>query len=484
MDLTYNDYLQRIKMQELLLDAGYVLNKRDGLRWPVYVMLDSTGRRVSGDKFIVNPRTNTCCQPPALRSYNIISFIKCHPYLFKENSSDINPDRLVNLVCHRLLNVPEDIRKERRIDYSKATKPFDIDDYKITSIDGKDFDTMKPFYPYFKSRGINRWTQLAFHHDFCLAEKRSLDGYAVFRNLSFPLRVPGTDKICGFEERGKPRLDGSSGYKGKASGSDGSRGLWLANLSGKSLENAKNVYWFESAYDAMAFYQRYAKDSSIRKGIFISTGGNPTIKQFDGVLDCCPEAVHHLCFDVDEAGNAFVESFKDEVKRRSGLQDEVPSEIAEYIGFAKDIAASEESSCSLHELIYNPSPDMAAKLPESALAKYKAYMELNENLLVSGGSSKNPSQIKEEAKESYDAFRKEINNILGVQQDIQDVAVKRESPMEGYKDWNDELLGEEKKEAPLHQSRDSGIDIDGDGITEMVEEDLPVDEKKQHYKTR
>ena len=202
MDLTYNDYLQRIKMQELLLDAGYVLNKRDGLRWPVYVMLDSTGRRVSGDKFIVNPRTNTCCQPPALRSYNIISFIKCHPYLFKENSSDINPDRLVNLVCHRLLNVSEDIRKERRIDYSKATKPFDIDDYKITSIDGKDFDTMKPFYPYFKSRGINRWTQLAFHHDFCLAEKRSLDGYAVFKNLSFPLRVPGTDKICGLRNEG------------------------------------------------------------------------------------------------------------------------------------------------------------------------------------------------------------------------------------------------------------------------------------------
>lgn len=52
-DLTYNDFLQRLNIQDVLIDAGYHLNKKDGLRYPSYVRLDSDGRRIRGDKFIV-----------------------------------------------------------------------------------------------------------------------------------------------------------------------------------------------------------------------------------------------------------------------------------------------------------------------------------------------------------------------------------------------------------------------------------------------
>ena len=31
-DLSYQDYLDRINIQEVLLHAGYTLNRRDGLR--------------------------------------------------------------------------------------------------------------------------------------------------------------------------------------------------------------------------------------------------------------------------------------------------------------------------------------------------------------------------------------------------------------------------------------------------------------------
>ena len=40
-DLTYNDFLQRLNIQDVLIDAGYHLNKKDGLRYPSYVRLDS-----------------------------------------------------------------------------------------------------------------------------------------------------------------------------------------------------------------------------------------------------------------------------------------------------------------------------------------------------------------------------------------------------------------------------------------------------------
>ena len=45
-ELTYEDYKRRLSIQELLVDAGYRLNRRDGLRYPSYVRLDSDGRRV------------------------------------------------------------------------------------------------------------------------------------------------------------------------------------------------------------------------------------------------------------------------------------------------------------------------------------------------------------------------------------------------------------------------------------------------------
>ena len=34
VDRTYDDYLRRLNIQDVLIDAGYRLNRRDGLRCP------------------------------------------------------------------------------------------------------------------------------------------------------------------------------------------------------------------------------------------------------------------------------------------------------------------------------------------------------------------------------------------------------------------------------------------------------------------
>ena len=41
-ELEYSDFLQKLSIQEVLQDAGYQLNKRDGIRYPSYVR--ATGR--------------------------------------------------------------------------------------------------------------------------------------------------------------------------------------------------------------------------------------------------------------------------------------------------------------------------------------------------------------------------------------------------------------------------------------------------------
>ena len=76
------------------------------------------------------------------------------------------------------------------------------------------------------------------------------------------------------------------------------------------LAEAKRIYWFESAYDAMAYYQLNQKwDKELRKGVFVSTGGAPSQQQFKAMIKATPRAYHHLCFDQDRAGQIFAINF-------------------------------------------------------------------------------------------------------------------------------------------------------------------------------
>ena len=314
-ELTYDDFLQRLDIQDILIDAGYHLNKRDGLRYPSYIRTDSSGTRIHGDKFIVTPNGKCCFQPPQQKLYNIISFIKTFPEKFAEHRYGVSPDRLVTLVCNRLLNHPIEDRPIRVIQPRKDYKPFNLNDYSIHRFEVQNWETHKPFYPYFKNRGIDIFTQRAFANHFFLATKHRSDGL-VYANLAFPLVLPKEpDKIAGLEERGRPKMDGSGSYKGKAEGSNSSEGLWIANFSDEPLQKAGGVAWFESAYDAMAFYQihrngfRDNPDLS-KKSVFVSTGGTPTDMQIRGMLSVTPDINHYLCFDNDSAGREFVKKFQ------------------------------------------------------------------------------------------------------------------------------------------------------------------------------
>lgn len=111
-------------------------------------------------------------------------------------------------------------------------------------------------------------------------------------------------------------------YRGMPAGSNATEGLWIASPSGEALDKVKDAYSFESAYDVMVFYQ-FAKNelrngrnrslekelSQLDKSVFVSTGGNPSIHQFKGMITETPEANHHLCFDRDHAGRMFAINF-------------------------------------------------------------------------------------------------------------------------------------------------------------------------------
>ena len=336
--LSYDDFKARIDIQDVLKDAGYHFYRRDGLRYPSYVRLDSDGSRVRGDKFIVTANGKCCFQPPQQKVYNVISFITEHPDFFQEYHAGINPHHLVNLVCNRLLNHPIDYDMHNITEPKHNVKLFDIKDYTILEFKKHDMENVKKFYPFFKSRMIDISTQKAFGSSFMLATRQSAEQKGrYFKNLSFPLHIPGRTAVVGFEERGKPRLDGTSGYKGKALGSNSSEGLWIASPNKTALKDAKDVLWFESAYDAMAYYQLHTQENkTLDDAVFLSTGGNPTVMQFRGVIKEAQNACHHLCFDNDMAGKQFALNFHTELKHVKETVPKYGEDMQEYMNSLRD----------------------------------------------------------------------------------------------------------------------------------------------------
>ena len=154
-DLTYDDYLRRLNIQDVLIDAGYRLNRRDGLRYPSYVRTDSDGRRIRGDKFIVTANGQCCFQPPQQKLYNIISFIKEHPQLFAEYRTGVSPDRLVNLVCCRLLNHPIEERSARILQPKRDIRPFDIEQYELHKFNPQDREKILSLFQKQRYRSVH-----------------------------------------------------------------------------------------------------------------------------------------------------------------------------------------------------------------------------------------------------------------------------------------------------------------------------------------
>ena len=99
-------------------------------------------------------------------------------------------------------------------------------------------------------------------------------------------------------------MRGYGGYKSKAAGSDSSSSAWVADLSGGNWLVVKNVFFCESAFDAMAFYQMnqnlMKNDSAL-----VSLGGTFSDGQVQGVMKCFPNARPFDCFDNDLAGRIY-----------------------------------------------------------------------------------------------------------------------------------------------------------------------------------
>ena len=297
-------------------------------------------------------------------------------------------------------------------------------------------DTLCGDHLYFKNRGIDLSTQYAFHRHFCLATKYDAEE-TIHTCLAFPLTLPkGDGTVVGFEERDCVRIDGSSNYQDKAEEGNTNEGLWIVSPAQTPLAEAKHVYWFESAYDAMAYYQLHqAQNQELQKAVFVSTGGKPIEKQTRDVLELTIPATQHICFNNNRKGWNFKRELQQEICRTVHSAIEETPERKPYLDSIGDGHDLDEGELEL--------------LPKSVQESYIRFeAEQDKFMLMRWDEQCVPENIKKQAGitgKCYREYREKLQEFLGIDKE-HDVAITHKEPDYRYTSWNDQLLAERKLE--------------------------------------
>lgn len=253
-------------------------------------------------------------------------------------------------------------------------------------------------------------------------------------------------------------MDGSGSYKGKAEGSNSSQGLWIASPAQTPLANARHIYWFESAYDAMAYYQLHqVNNKDLRKAVFVSTGGNPTVEQMRGVLTLSLPAKQHICFDTDLAGIEFAKNLQQEMYRAVRSTIEETPERKPYLDSVADGKNLDEGDIDL--------------LPDALRSSYGKYESAWEEAMSMRSSGLcHPDDIREQTdimNGNYKEFREGLREFLGLDK-ANDASFVREQPTYPNKDWNEQLLAGQKQEETVDETQ--------------AREQSPEEEQQTHFR--
>ena len=120
--------------------------------------------------------------------------------------------------------------------------------------------------------------------------------------FGFPYREPGfSSDLAGYE------LRGDRGFKGKAAGTNSTTAVWTSGIH-SALNNpqmVRHVFFAESAYDAMAFYQANQGKIDLTHSAFVSVGGALSNGQVSGLMRHYNMAKAVDCFDNDLPGRIY-----------------------------------------------------------------------------------------------------------------------------------------------------------------------------------
>jgi len=323
----YNALIPITEMAEFL---GYVLNTSKGhknARWHVY------DKYVNGQKdhcIVVNRMQNTFfCKQTGERGTlfdfvrkRVRDFPSWKPYTGRYPDADI-------METKQILDAylgPETKTGISPTLPAPVLHSFSLDDYEI-HFPHPDRACRQQFL--LERRHLSEQTVRTFLEVKAIAHVREKGNKFAYSNYGFPMRIPGGNEIVNFELRNYNSKKGLS-FKGFCPGGNKAEALWIASLV--PPKEATDVFVFESAIDAMSFFE------VVRPGLqaaFVSCGGYMTFGGISKLPGMFPNAQFHSCCDNDIAGNLYdimlsyylqgirVQAYETQTRQEDGTRDHV-----------------------------------------------------------------------------------------------------------------------------------------------------------------
>ena len=341
--VNFKELKSRVGVDDVAYALGYRLDRKAGVGRYIELVLGEDGNR--RDTIVVSHPHDKAAQTFFRRNGSkgdVVTLIRENLNSFLVSGKD--DWQKIAKVMARFANMPEPEYRED-LEYLKSVKPdavFDESRYEVKPIDtekiplifslrGLSADTVKDLSPY-----------LTLLRD---KQNEKFDGY----NVAFPY-TDKDDKVKGYEIRG------FGGYKSKAAGTDSSNSAWVADLSGGNREAVTSVFFFESAFDAMAFYQVH-KAQLDKNTALVSIGGTFSDGQITGTMVRFPHAEAFDCFDNDLAGRVYG-------LRMMALLEDIPMKISKTEDCIQ-VEAKEKS------FVLNTERPLLAQVAEHLTIRYK-----------------------------------------------------------------------------------------------------------------
>lgn len=290
--IVFSELKAKVGIDDVAFALGYRIDKRAGVgRYYEMVLGDPKNPT---DKIIVKNTTDKSRQIFFRRDGSSGDAVT----LIRQNLNSFNVEgtnewtRVANVLA-LLSNTPiQNSAKEYVSNASATNRVFEPSRYDIYTI-SKD---RIPFL--LKNRGFSEDCIMDFKEQVYLIRdnyNKKFDGL----NIGFPYTNPETEALSGYEIRG------NKGFKAKASGTDSANAAWMAEFPKGNPQNIRNVYFFESSLDAMAFYQMNKAKLCISPFACVSVGGafNPNLAE--KIMNRFPTAKAWDCFDNDLAGQTY-----------------------------------------------------------------------------------------------------------------------------------------------------------------------------------
>ncbi len=294
--LSFKDLKRQVGIDDVAFHLGYQLNRHAGVgKYIELILPDAHGGKL--DAIIISHPREKEMQRYFHRNGSskgdVVDFISENLYRF--NKVGRNQWEVIGKVMADFANMPVVDNRVYANSLGAIAQEFNPKRYVGEPI------SSNPDYAMgiLKERGLTQETiNLFSNHISIVRDTQNKFGLPI---IGFPYREPGNDKVVGYE------LRGDRGFKGKAAGTNSTTAMWVTGIPSalNNPENVNRVYFCESAYDAMAFYQANRAKIDLPHSAFVSVGGALSNRQVSNVMDhfCLAKAVD--CFDNDLAGRVY-----------------------------------------------------------------------------------------------------------------------------------------------------------------------------------